>query len=251
MTTSPGKLQGRRILITGAASGMGRSTALLFAAEGARLALLDRDGEGLKDVAGQTGGTVLVADLKMEEQVNAATAEAARTLDGLDGVVNAAGIMPVEDLASTSLQLWRDVFDINLAGMFLVCKAALPHLRAAGRGTIVNFASAAGLRPFGTQSVAYIASKGGVIAFTKTLAAEAAPIIRVNSVCPGTVDTPMTKDYLRDEQGQVREQVTANYALNRYADPEEIARAVLYLTSEDSSFVTGIALPVDGGRSFH
>jgi NAD(P)-dependent dehydrogenase (short-subunit alcohol dehydrogenase family) len=135
--------------------------------------------------------------------------------------------------------------------MFLVCRAALPKLREAGRGTIVNFASAAGLAPRGTAAIAYIASKGGVIAFTRTLAAEAAPRIRVNAICPGTVDTPRTRDYLRDADGRVRPEVLSAYALGRYAEPVEIARAVLFLTADESSFVTGAALAVDGGRSFH
>jgi NAD(P)-dependent dehydrogenase (short-subunit alcohol dehydrogenase family) len=246
-----GKLAGRRILITGAASGMGRATASLFAAEGARLALLDRDADGLARVTEATGGVSLQADLTDEHAVDHAVATACKRLGGLDGVVNAAGIMPTEDLASTSLTLWRNVLDINLTGMFLVCRAALPRLRKHGSGTIVNFASAAGLAPRGNAAIAYVASKGGVIAFTRTLAVEAAPLIRVNSICPGTVDTPMTKKYLRDERGDVRPEVLTAYALGRYAEPEEIARAVLFLTGDDSSFVTGAALAVDGGRSFH
>ncbi len=250
-SSAQGDLAGRRILITGAASGMGRATALLFAAEGARVALLDRDREGLDAVAGLCSGIALQADLTDEDAVETAVNEANRALGGLDGVVNAAGIMPTEDLAATSIALWRNVMDINLAGMFLVCRAALPRLREQGRGTIVNFASAAGLAPRGTAAIAYVASKGGVIAFTRTLAIECAPHIRANSVCPGTVDTPMTKDYLRDEQGAVRPEVLSAYALGRYAHPDEIARVVLFLTSEKSSFVTGAAIAVDGGRSFH
>jgi NAD(P)-dependent dehydrogenase (short-subunit alcohol dehydrogenase family) len=124
-------------------------------------------------------------------------------------------------------------------------------LRQQTGATIVNFASAAGLAPRGTAAVAYIASKGGVIALTRILAIEAAPKVRVNSICPGTVDTPMTRQYLRDETGSVRPEVLSAYALGRYAEPEEIARAVLFLTSDSSSFVTGVALAVDGGRSFH
>jgi NAD(P)-dependent dehydrogenase (short-subunit alcohol dehydrogenase family) len=238
-------------LITGAASGMGRATALMFAEHGARLALLDRDAVGLKAAAAATGGIALEADLTDEAAVDGAVDRACNELGGLDGVVNAAGIMPTEDLAATSLKLWRNVIDINLTGMFLVCRAALPRMREQERGTIVNFASAAGLAPRGTAAIAYVASKGGVIAFTRTLAVDAAPHIRVNSICPGTVDTPMTRDYLRDEHGAVRPEVLSAYALARYAEPDEIARAVLFLTSDESSFVTGVALAVDGGRSFH
>jgi NAD(P)-dependent dehydrogenase (short-subunit alcohol dehydrogenase family) len=250
-TVPSARLTGRRILITGAASGMGRATALMFAAHGARLALLDRDAGGLKSAGDATGGVALETDLTDENAVNAAVDRACEELGGLDGVINAAGIMPTEDLAATSLKLWRNVIDINLTGMFLVCRAALPRMRAQGRGTIVNFASAAGLAPRGTAAIAYVASKGGVIAFTRTLAIDAAPHIRVNSICPGTVDTPMTKDYLRDADGAVRPEVLSAYALGRYAEPDEIARAVLFLTSDESSFVTGVALAVDGGRSFH
>jgi NAD(P)-dependent dehydrogenase (short-subunit alcohol dehydrogenase family) len=245
------QLVGRRILVTGAASGMGRSTALLFAREGARLALVDRDESKLDEVATETGGLSLVTDLTDEQAVERAVTKASAQLGGLDGVVNAAGIMPTEDLASTSLALWRAVLDINLTGTFLVCRAALPHLRRQGRATVVNFASAAGLAPRGTAAIAYVASKGAVIAFTRMLAIDAAPTVRVNSICPGTVDTPMTRQYLRDEGGNVRPEVQAAYALGRHAEPEEIARAVLFLTSDNSSFVTGVALAVDGGRSFH
>ena len=126
-----------------------------------------------------------------------------------------------------------------------------PFLRQADRATIVNIASGVGLLPTGGGSTAYVASKGGVIAMTRTLAAELAPAIRVNAVCPGAVETPMTDGTLRDAGGAVIPAIVNRYALGRPAAPEEIAAAILFLTTHESSFVTGINLPVDGGRTYH
>ena len=131
-------------------------------------------------------------------------------------------------------------------------QAAAPILLASGApATIVNIGSGVGITPTGPGSTAYVASKGGVIAMTKALAMELAPSVRVNVVCPGMVDTPMTQGFLRNAAGAVEPELAARYALRRPAAPEEIAAAILFLTSADSSFVTGIALPVDGGRTFH
>jgi NAD(P)-dependent dehydrogenase (short-subunit alcohol dehydrogenase family) len=138
--------------------------------------------------------------------------------------------------------VWRQVLEVNLTGTFLVSQACLPWLRKAQGASIVNIASAAGLLPNAPGLTAYAASKGGVVNLTRAMAAELAPAIRVNCVCPGVVDTPMA-DGLHANVG--------NYALKRLADPEEIARVILFLTSSDGSYVTGAALAADGGRSFH
>jgi NAD(P)-dependent dehydrogenase (short-subunit alcohol dehydrogenase family) len=173
-------------------------------------------------------------------------------LGGLDGVVNAAGIFSPAGLADTTAELFSRTLAVNLMGTFLVVQAAAPALLASATGaTVVNIGSGVGITPTGPGSVAYVASKGGVIAMTKALAMELAPSVRVNAVCPGAVDTPMTQGFLRNAAGEVDPGVAARYALRRAAAPEEIAAAILFLTTAESSFVTGIALPVDGGRTFH
>jgi NAD(P)-dependent dehydrogenase (short-subunit alcohol dehydrogenase family) len=241
-TAASGRFQGRCIVITGAASGIGKATALLFAAEGARVALLDRDATGLAETTQRTGGHSFQADVANEESVASAVEQAALALGGIDGLVNVAGIMRTGPMDTLSTAVWRQVLEVNFTGTFLVSQACLPWLRKAQGASIVNIASAAGLLPNAPGLTAYAASKGGVVNLTRAMAAELAPAIRVNCVCPGMVDTPMA-DGLHANVG--------NYALKRLADPEEIARVILFLTSSDGSYVTGAALAADGGRSFH
>ena len=237
-----GRLQGRRIVVTGAASGIGRAIAQLFAAEGAALALFDRDAAGLAATAAQTGGHVCEVDVASEASVAAAAAQAAQALGGIDGVVNAAGIMRTGPMEDTPMAVWRQVIDVNLTGTFMVSRACLPWLRQAEGATIVNIASAAGLLPNAPGLTAYAASKGGVVNLGRAMAAELAPAIRVNTVCPGMVDTPMAEGFHAN---------VGNYALKRLAQPAEIARVILFLTSADGSYVTGATLAADGGRTYH
>jgi NAD(P)-dependent dehydrogenase (short-subunit alcohol dehydrogenase family) len=237
-----GRLHQRRILMTGAASGIGRRTALLFAAEGAALALLDRNAAGLAEVARETRGLAVEADVTDEASVAQAVARGAATMGGIDGVVNAAGIVVRGPVGEVGVAEWRRVIDVNLTGIYIVVRCVLPWLSKATGATIVNIASGQGLLPDRPEMTAYAASKGGVVNLTRALAAELAPAIRVNSVCPGMVDTPMTADGPRD---------VTPYAMKRVADPLEIAHAILFLTGAESSFVTGAALAVDGGRTFH
>ena len=245
------RLTGRRILITGGASGIGRATALLFVQEGAKVAILDRTSDAVRAVAAEVRGTPVPADVADPASVAAAVNQAATAMGGLDGVVNAAGIFSAAGLAETSAALFAQTLAVNLTGTFLVVQAAAPLLQKAGGGTIVNIGSGVGITPTGPGSTAYVASKGGVIAMTKALAAELAPAIRVNVICPGAVETPMTASFLRNAQGAVDPAIANRYALRRAADAKEIAAAILFLTSDESSFVTGITLPVDGGRTFH
>jgi NAD(P)-dependent dehydrogenase (short-subunit alcohol dehydrogenase family) len=238
----PGRLQGRRILITGAASGIGRKTAELFASEGAALALLDRNREGLAEVARETRGLALEADVSKEPPVARAVEQSAAAMGGIDGVVNAAGIVIHGSVLDVGIEDWQRVLDVNLTGTYTVVRCCLPWLKKAPFATIVNIASGQGLLPNTPNMTAYAASKGGVVNLTRALAAELAPSIRVNSVCPGMVDTPMTAGLQRE---------TDRYAMKRIAEPLEIAQAILFLTSAESSFVSGSALAVDGGRTFH
>jgi NAD(P)-dependent dehydrogenase (short-subunit alcohol dehydrogenase family) len=236
------RLSGRHILVTGAASGIGRRTAELFAAEGAALILLDRDPEELNEIARATRGIAVAADVTQEVPVAQAIADAAAAMGGIDGVVNAAGIVLRGSVLDVGVEAWRRVIEVNLTGIYIVVRSALPWLAKAPAATIVNIASGQGLLPNSPNMTAYAASKGGVVNLTRALAAELAPAIRVNSVCPGMVDTPMTAGIERD---------ASPYALKRIADPLEIAEAILFLTSPQSSFITGAALAVDGGRTFH
>ncbi|MCL8011267.1 SDR family NAD(P)-dependent oxidoreductase [Streptomyces sp. AS02] len=236
------RLDRRRIVITGAAAGIGRAVAHLFAREGAALVLLDRDADGLATTAAETGSTAFPLDITDEAGVASAAEQAASALGGIDGLVNCAGIMYRGMVADVPVEQWRRVLDVNLTGTYLVSRACLPWLREEAGSTIVNMASGQGLLPNSPGYTAYAASKGGIITLTRALAAELAPRVRVNSVCPGMVDTAMADGH-RDN--------AVHYALKRLATPEEIAQVILFLTGGDSSYVTGAALAADGGRTFH
>ncbi|WP_137891185.1 SDR family oxidoreductase [Ramlibacter sp. 2FC] len=243
-TTPPpaNRLQGRRIVITGAASGIGRATAELFAAEGAALTLMDLNNEGLQQLARTTGAFAFEADITDEASVERAVQQGAAAMGGIDGVVNAAGVLLRGSVLEVGLKEWRRVLDINITGTYLVVRCCLPWLKQVPGSTIVNLGSAQSLLPNAPNRTAYATSKGGVLNLTRALAAELAPDIRANTVCPGLVETPMTEEI----RGNVN-----NYALRRLGQPLEVARSILFLTTSESSYVTGAALAVDGGRSFH
>ncbi|HWK64563.1 MAG TPA: SDR family oxidoreductase [Rhizobiaceae bacterium] len=242
---SAGRLQGRRIVITGAAAGIGRATAELFAAEGAALALLDQSTEGLRGLSGEA----IAVDVASEASVRSAIARAAGVMGGIDGLVNVAGVFPVARLEDTTLDLWQRTLSVNLTGPFLVTRETVPHLRATGKATVVNLASASAIVPFPELS-AYGASKGGVITLSKVWASELGPNIRVNVVCPGMTRTRMVSDWHPDED-KLAATAKATYALQRIAEPGEVAKAILFLTSEEASFTTGSTMMVDGGRTFY
>lgn len=240
--TSLNRLKGRRIVISGAASGIGRVTAQLFAREGASVALLDYNETGLAQTARETGGAAFVVDITDEQAVVQAVENAERSMGGIDGIVNAAGIMPFGSILETSVSEWRRTMEVNVTGTYLVVRACLPFLLQERDSSIVNIASAAGLLPNAPGLTAYAASKGAVVNLGRAMAAEFAPGVRVNTVCPGLVDTPM---------GEKHRAKVENYALKRMADPIEIARSILFMISADSSYITGTVLAADGGRSFH
>jgi NAD(P)-dependent dehydrogenase (short-subunit alcohol dehydrogenase family) len=251
----PMRLKDRRVLVTGAASGIGRAIAEMFAREGARVALLDRDAPRLNEVAAGVGNdpVAAVADVADEGEVRQAVAGAAEALGGLDGVVNSAGIDLLRPFSEVSSAEWRHVFAVNVNGPFFVCQAALAALRRAGRGTIVNIASGAALRPL-EQRTAYCAAKAALVMFGKALAVDLAEDnIRVNSICPGIIDTPLFRsswDQATDPEAE-RRRILERYVIKRVGRPDEIAAAALYLTSDESSYTTGTTLAVDGGRTFH
>jgi len=253
------RLAGRRVLVTGAASGIGRATAAMFRAEGAAVAILDRDAAGLTEAARRIGAgdgpavVALAADVTDDARVAEAVAEAAAALGGLDGLVCSAGIDLLKPFVDTTLGEWRRVLEVNLTGAFSVSSAALPHLRAAGSGTIVHIASGAAMRPLPGRT-AYCASKAGLVMLAKTLAVDlAADNIRVNAILPGIIETPLfrqTFEGAEDPEAEL-ERVLDRYLIRRVGRPEDIAHAALFLSSAESAHVTGSALSVDGGRIFH
>jgi len=245
------RLAGRRVLVTGAAAGIGRAIARLFHAEGAKLALIDMSARELSEICDEVSALGLPCDLAQSDMLDDIVKEAAGGLGGLDGVVNCAALGLAKPIAETDLDLLTRFTAINLTAPYLICRAALPFIQEAGGGTIVNIASGQGLLPNTPNNTAYAATKGGLIAFSKALAAEAAPAVRVNALCPGITRTTMTEPILASFEDPSKAPFVQQYALKRVAEADEIASAVLFLTSQESSFITGTAMAVDGGRSFH
>lgn len=243
------RLKGRKILITGAANGIGEATARLFAKEGAKLALLDIQGNAVRTVARAVGGTPLEADVRDAGSVKQAVNDAARALGGINGIVNCAGIADASAFHEVTLDVWEDVIRTNLTGTFLVCRAALPFLKKAKNATIVNLASGQALLPTGASD-AYAASKGGVLLFSRNLSVTLAPKIRVNVVCPGTTETPMVAAVKKASPATIQT-LLSSVPFGRLGAPSEQATTILFLTGDESSFVTGAALAVDGGRTRH
>lgn len=242
-----GKLEGRRILVTGAASGMGREIARLFAGEGAALALLDINEDGVRQVSDELSMASYCCNVAEREQVNCIVTAAAETLGGLDGVVNAAGILDIAPFADLEPESWDRMIAVNTTGPFNIVKAALPFLQAADKATIVNIASVSALMPM-AGTTGYSASKAGVAMFTKCLAFDLGPNIRANTICPGVVVTEMTR-YLWENPDHT-ERAKDRVALKRLGEAQDVANAALFFSTEDSGFTTGTELPVDGGFSW-
>lgn len=245
------RFAGRRIYLTGAASGIGKACAQIMARGGARLALVDVNEEGLREAAAATGGEVLPVELRDGAAIDRSVAEAAQRLGGLDGIVNCAGVPSGGLIDDLPPEEWDRVLAINLTAPYRVCHAAVPYLRREASGSIVNVASGMGLLPSAPGATAYAASKGGLIAFTKALAKDVGPNIRANCVCPGVAATPMTQGILHGQDPAAAAAFVALYTLKRVADASEVAEGIAFLISDEASFITGSTLPVDGGRAFH
>jgi len=243
---------GRVGLVTGAGSGIGRATARLLAERGGAVAVADVNPVAAEETAAAirtAGGRVVASgcDVTRATDVDAAVARVRDTFGRLDLVVNCAGILRLAPLAETSEKEWDDVLAVNLTGAFLVTRAALRALREQGGGAIVHIASRAAIRAKEGHG-AYAAAKAGILQLTQMAALEGAPYgIRVNCVCPGFIDTPMTRTgYDFEGAATAWKQICP---LGRLGTPEDVARAMLFLASEDAGFITGVALPVDGGRT--
>jgi NAD(P)-dependent dehydrogenase (short-subunit alcohol dehydrogenase family) len=238
------RLKGRRILITGAASGMGRAIAELFSSQGAAVALLDLNGDGVRQVAAAIDAKGYQCDVSAKADAQASVANAIHDLGGLDGIVNAAGILvtrPFEELESESFE---KMLSVNLVGPYNIIKGGLPALKHTERATIVNIASVSAYFPMPGAS-GYSASKAGLVMLTKCLALELGPRIRCNAVCPGVIRTEMTR-YIWENPEHSR-RAADRTALKRLGNPEDVARAALYLSSDESGFTTGTEITVDGG----
>ena len=253
MAEPSGRLAGRTALVTGGGSGIGRESALLFAREGARVLVVDRDaaaGEATADAVAAAGGAAraFAADVAQAREVEAAVAQAERAFGGLHVLFNNAGIFPARDGSpvDTDEAVFDQVLAVNLKGVFLGCKYGIPALLRAGGGSIINTASFVAVMGAATSQIAYTASKGGVLAMTREIAVEYARRgIRANALCPGPVNTPLLAKLLENPAARARRLV--HIPMGRLAEASEIARAALWLASDESSFVTGTTFLVDGG----
>jgi len=251
-----GRLNGKVAIITGAASGIGRATAALFAREGAKLVLADVSEEGLNEtlrLVKNEGGDAVIkkTDVSVEEEVKELVDLALESYAQIDIVCNNAGVSgELMNLEVQDADEWRHIFQVNTMGAVFATKYVAEHMRERRCGAIVNTASVAGLLS-GAGGNAYSASKAALINFTKTAACDLGESnIRVNAVCPGLIETGMTKpvfDYARDAGKAWK--LGSRCELRRYGRPEEIASAVLFLASDEASYITGQALPVDGGNT--
>jgi NAD(P)-dependent dehydrogenase (short-subunit alcohol dehydrogenase family) len=242
------RMRGKTAVVTGAGSGIGRATALRLAAEGAAVACVDRVGvraESTATAITDAGGEAVALEVDVTDAGACARMLEAtlRRFGGVSTLVNSAGIggAMTPELAPAD---WRHVIDVNLTGSWLAAQAAHAALADSGHGSVTNLASIYGITG-GSRSPAYAASKGGVTNLTRQLAVQWAPAVRVNCVCPGHVDTPLTAAVMADPSW--RETTLQKYPLGRFGHVEDIAAAILYLASDEAAFVTGVALPVDGG----
>ena len=239
-----GRLDGKVCVITGASGGIGAATARVFAEEGATVV-------GVDLAAGAPGDLSLATDVTDAAQVEAMYARVRAELGGIDVLFNNAGISPPDDVSvlDTSLEAWQRVQDVNLRSVFLCCKHGIPYLLERGGGSVINTASFVAVMGAATSQISYTASKGGVLALSRELGVEFGRRgVRVNALCPGPVDTPLLRElYAKDPEQAARRLV--HLPTGRFAEAREIANGVLFLASDDSTYVTASTFMVDGGLS--
>ncbi len=250
-----GRIEGRVAVVTGGCSGIGLATARRFVEEGARVVIGDIDTARGAEVVAELGGPAVAmyvqVDVTNKEQVDALFATAKSTYGSVDIAFNNAGISPPEDdsILDTELDAWRRVQEVNLTSVYLCCKAALPYMLEQGRGSIINTASFVAVMGAATSQISYSASKGGVLSMSRELGVQfARQGVRVNALCPGPVNTPLLQElFAKDAERAARRLV--HVPMGRFAEPEEMANAVLFLASDESSFITANTFLVDGGIS--
>ena len=247
----PGRLEGKVAVVTGGASGIGRETARRFAEEGASVCVVDLADEPGEEVARNIDGLYVHADVTSPEDIQRVYREASERYGGLDVLFNNAGISPPDDdsILETDLDAWQRVQDVNLKSVFLCCKYGIPYLLERGGGSVVNTASFVAVMGAATSQISYTASKGGVLAMTRELGVQFARRgVRVNALCPGPVSTPLLQElFAKDPEKAERRLV--HLPMGRFAEAVEIANAVVFLASDESSYVTASTFLVDGGLS--
>jgi NAD(P)-dependent dehydrogenase (short-subunit alcohol dehydrogenase family) len=245
------RLQDRVAVITGAGSGIGLATAQRFAQEGAKIVAVDLDEVAGAKVADEVGGLFVRADVANEDDVVRMYQTAFDTFGSVDIAFNNAGISPPEDdsILDTGIEAWRRVQEVNLTSVYLCCKHVLPYMRRQGKGSIINTASFVAVLGSATSQISYTASKGGVLAMSRELGVQfAREGIRVNALCPGPVDTPLLRELFAKDPERAQRRLV-HVPIGRFARAEEIAAAVAFLASDDSSFITASEFLVDGGIS--
>jgi NAD(P)-dependent dehydrogenase (short-subunit alcohol dehydrogenase family) len=247
----PDRLSGRVAVITGAGSGIGLASVRRLAAEGAKVVCVDVDETSGKDAAAEVGGLFVRADVTVATDVEVMYRVANDTYGSVDIAFNNAGISPPDDdsILTTGIEAWRRVQEVNLTSVYLCCRQVIPYMQHQGRGSIINTASFVATMGSATSQISYTASKGGVLAMSRELGVQfAREGIRVNALCPGPVNTPLLKElFAADPERAARRLV--HVPIGRFAEPEEIAAAVAFLASDDSSFMTASTFLVDGGIS--
>jgi NAD(P)-dependent dehydrogenase (short-subunit alcohol dehydrogenase family) len=240
----PGRLEGKVAVVTGAAGGIGAATVEAFQREGARVV-------GVDLLDGAPGDLALSVDVTEEFAVQQMFAQVAERFGRIDILFNNAGISPDDDTSvlETTLEAWQRVQDVNLKSVFLCCKHGIPHLLESGGGSVINTASFVAVMGAATSQISYTASKGGVLSLSRELGVEFARRgVRVNALCPGPVDTPLLRElFAKDPEKAARRLV--HVPMGRFADAEEIANGVVFLASDESSFMTSTTFLVDGGLS--
>ena len=243
------RLQDRVVVVTGAGSGLGLASARRMAAEGARIVAVDIDKTAGEAAASETGGEFVAADVADEGQVRDLFDGVAARYGRVDVAFNNAGISPPDDdsILTTGIEAWRRVQEVNLTSVYLCCKYVLPHMQRQGKGSIINTASFVAILGAATSQISYTASKGGVLAMTRELGVQfAREGIRVNALCPGPINTPLLQElFATDPERAARRLV--HVPMGRFGEPAEIAAAVAFLASDDSSFMTACQFVVDGG----
>jgi NAD(P)-dependent dehydrogenase (short-subunit alcohol dehydrogenase family) len=245
------RLDGKVAVVTGGCSGIGLATVRRFVEEGAKVVIGDLDDARGAELADELGLTYVHVDVTSKDEVDALFKTAKDTYGSVDIAFNNAGISPPEDdsILDTDLDAWRKVQEVNLTSVYLCCKAALPYMLEQGKGSIINTASFVAVMGAATSQISYSASKGGVLSMSRELGVQfARDGVRVNALCPGPVNTPLLQElFAKDEERAARRLV--HVPMGRFGEPEEMANAVLFLASDESSFITASTFLVDGGIS--